>query len=70
MNGVRDTIRIGALLLAATGAPDAHGAGRILTTSDVVTIRIVDHPDLNVLINNAGMIRPAAGSTTSCWSIP
>ena len=31
---------------------------------------IVDHPDLNVLINNAGMIRPAAGSTTSCWSIP
>ena len=47
MNGVRRAIWIGALLFAATGAPAAHGAGRVLTTSDVVSIRIVDHPDLD-----------------------
>lgn len=40
-------IWIGALLFAAIGAPAAHSAGRVLTTSDVVTIRIVDHPDLD-----------------------
>ncbi|MBV8796411.1 MAG: polysaccharide biosynthesis/export family protein [Hyphomicrobiales bacterium] len=47
MNGVRRAIWIGALLFAATEAPAAHGAGRVLTTSDVVSIRIVDHPDLD-----------------------
>lgn len=31
----------------ATGASAVHSAGRILTTSDVVAIRIVDHPDLD-----------------------
>jgi protein involved in polysaccharide export with SLBB domain len=35
------------LLFAATGAPAARGGGRILTPSDVVAIRIVDHPELD-----------------------
>ena len=35
------------LLLVATGAQAAKGEGRVLTTSDVVAIRIVDHPDLD-----------------------
>jgi polysaccharide export outer membrane protein len=47
MNRVRDTICISVLLFAATGAPAAHSAGRVLTTSDVVAIRIVDHPELD-----------------------
>jgi len=40
-------IWITVLASAATGASAAHGAGRVLTTSDVVAIRIVDHPDLD-----------------------
>jgi protein involved in polysaccharide export with SLBB domain len=44
---VRHAIRIGVLLFAATGAPAAQSAGRVLATSDVVAIRIVDHPDLD-----------------------
>ncbi|HEY1885589.1 MAG TPA: polysaccharide biosynthesis/export family protein [Roseiarcus sp.] len=40
-------IWIGVLLCVAAGAPAAHSAGRVLTTSDVVAIRIVDHPDLD-----------------------
>ena len=39
-------IWISALLFAATGAL-AAGGGRVLTTSDVVAIRIVDHPELD-----------------------
>jgi polysaccharide export outer membrane protein len=35
------------LLLIAAGAPAARGGGRVLTSSDVVAIRIVDHPDLD-----------------------
>ncbi len=35
-----------ALLFTATGAP-ARSGGRVLTTSDVVAIRIVDHPELD-----------------------
>jgi polysaccharide export outer membrane protein len=35
------------MLLTATGAGPAQGAGRVLTTSDVVQIRIVDHPELD-----------------------
>jgi polysaccharide biosynthesis/export protein len=35
------------LLFAATGAPAAESGGRVLTPSDVVAIRIVDHPDLD-----------------------
>ena len=31
----------------ATGAQAGQGEGRVLTTADVVVIRIVDHPDLN-----------------------
>ena len=38
---------LGALLLAAAMAQAAQGAGRVLTTSDVVAIRIPDHPDLD-----------------------
>jgi polysaccharide export outer membrane protein len=37
----------GVLLLALTGAPAAQSGGRVLTTSDVVAIRVVDHPDLD-----------------------
>ena len=40
-------IWISALLFAATGASAAGSGGRILTTSDVVAIRIVDHPELD-----------------------
>jgi protein involved in polysaccharide export with SLBB domain len=47
MNGVRGAIWISALLSAAAGSPAAHSAGRVLTASDVVSIRIVDHPDLD-----------------------
>jgi protein involved in polysaccharide export with SLBB domain len=36
-----------ALLFAATEALAAGSGGRILTTSDVVAIRIVDHPELD-----------------------
>jgi protein involved in polysaccharide export with SLBB domain len=39
--------RLGVLLLAAAMAQAAQGGGRVLTTSDVVAIRIVDHPDLD-----------------------
>ena len=38
---------LGALLLAAAMAQAAQGGGRVLTTSDVVAIRIPDHPDLD-----------------------
>jgi protein involved in polysaccharide export with SLBB domain len=35
------------LLLSAQAAQGGQGEGRVLTTSDVVVIRIVDHPDLD-----------------------
>lgn len=38
---------LGALLLAAAMAQAAQVGGRVLTTSDVVAIRIPDHPDLD-----------------------
>ena len=41
------TIWLGVLLFAAMGASAARSGGRVLTTSDVVAIRIVDHPDLD-----------------------
>ena len=44
---VRHAIWISALLFAATGALAAGSGGRVLTTSDVVAIRIVDHPELD-----------------------
>ena len=47
LNMARRTIWTSALLFAAAGATAAQGAGRVLTTSDVVHIRIVDHPDLD-----------------------
>ena len=37
----------GVLLFAGLGAPAALGAGRVLTASDVVAIRIVGHPELD-----------------------
>jgi protein involved in polysaccharide export with SLBB domain len=40
-------IWMGVLLFAAMGAPAARSGGRVLTTSDVVAIRIVDHPELD-----------------------
>ena len=40
-------IWLGVLLAVAQGAQAAQGGGRVLTTSDVVAIRIVDHPDLD-----------------------
>ena len=60
------------LLLASTAAPAARGAGRVLTPSDVVTIRVVDHPELDwtarvepdgtIAFPNLGRIK-AAGRT-------
>ena len=35
------------LLFAGAAAPASSGGGRILTPSDVVAIRIVDHPELD-----------------------
>jgi polysaccharide export outer membrane protein len=35
------------LLFAATCASAGQNSGRVLVNSDVVTIRIVDHPELN-----------------------
>ena len=40
-------ILISALLFTATAASAAGRGGRVLTTSDVVAIRIVDHPELD-----------------------
>ena len=44
---MRIVICLSATLLAATAAQAADGGGRVLTASDVVAIRIVDHPDLD-----------------------
>ena len=44
---VRQAIWISALLFAATGALAAGSGGRVLATSDIVAIRIVDHPELD-----------------------
>jgi polysaccharide export outer membrane protein len=38
---------MGVALFAAMSAPAAQSGGRVLTTSDVVAIRIVDHPELD-----------------------
>jgi polysaccharide biosynthesis/export protein len=38
---------LGASLLAPAGAEAAQGGGRVLTTSDVVAIRVVENPDLD-----------------------
>ena len=40
-------IWVGVLLFAGVGAPAARAGGRVLTNSDVVAIRIVDHPELD-----------------------
>jgi protein involved in polysaccharide export with SLBB domain len=47
MNVNNRAIWISVLLFAATGALAAGSGGRVLTTSDVVAIRIVDHPELD-----------------------
>jgi polysaccharide biosynthesis/export protein len=41
------TAWIGLLLFVGLSAPAAGAGGRVLTTSDVVAIRIVDHPELD-----------------------
>ena len=41
------TVWICVLLFVGLGAQAARGGGRVLTTSDVVAIRIVDHPELD-----------------------
>jgi protein involved in polysaccharide export with SLBB domain len=38
---------ISTVLFAATGASPAGGGERVLTPSDVVAIRIIDHPELD-----------------------
>jgi protein involved in polysaccharide export with SLBB domain len=43
---IRLAISIGALLFAGPGASTAGGS-RLLTASDVVAIRIIDHPELD-----------------------
>ena len=45
----RPAIVTSALLFAATGALAAGSGGRVLTTSDAVAIRIVDHPELDTI---------------------
>jgi polysaccharide biosynthesis/export protein len=40
-------IWIGVLTCVATSASAAWSGGRVLTTSDVVAIRVVDHPELD-----------------------
>ena len=40
-------IWIGVLLFAVTAAAAAQSGGRVLTTSDVVSIRLIDHPELD-----------------------
>ncbi len=47
MRITQPAICITVLLLAAVGAAVARAGGRVLTTSDVVAIRIVDHPELD-----------------------
>jgi protein involved in polysaccharide export with SLBB domain len=47
MRNNRPAIWISLLLFAATGAPAARSGGRVLTASDVIVIRIVDHPELD-----------------------
>jgi protein involved in polysaccharide export with SLBB domain len=47
MRMCRPAILIIALLFAAAGSSAAGSGGRVLTTSDVVAIRIVDHPELD-----------------------
>lgn len=41
------TVGIGLLLFVGLSAPAARAGGRVLATSDVVAIRIVDHPELD-----------------------
>ncbi len=43
----RPAIWISLLLFAATWAPVAQSGGRVLVASDVIAIRIVDHPELD-----------------------
>lgn len=40
-------IWISVAIFGATGAWAAGSGGRVLTASDVISIRIVDHPDLD-----------------------
>jgi protein involved in polysaccharide export with SLBB domain len=43
----RSAIWVCAVLFGAAAATTARSGGRVLTPSDVVAIRIVDHPDLD-----------------------
>jgi protein involved in polysaccharide export with SLBB domain len=47
MRTVHRAIWLGVLLFAGVRAPAALAGGRVLATSDVVAIRIVDHPELD-----------------------
>jgi protein involved in polysaccharide export with SLBB domain len=47
MRMAHSAIWVGVLLFAGVGALASPGGGRVLTTSDVVIIRIVDHPELD-----------------------
>ena len=38
---------LGPFLLSGAGAGAAQGGGRVLTTSDVVAIRVLENPDLD-----------------------
>jgi protein involved in polysaccharide export with SLBB domain len=43
----RTAVWLGVLLFASAGALATERGGRVLATSDVVAIRIVDHPELD-----------------------
>ncbi len=47
MRAAYRAICIGLLLSGAARAPAARAGGRVLTNSDVVAIRIIDHPELD-----------------------
>jgi len=54
-------ICVGVLLLGI-GAQAGQGGGRVLTTSDVVAIRILDHPDLDW----SGRVEPDGTISVPC----
>ena len=46
-NALLPAICVGVSFLGAVDAPPAQAGGRVLTTSDVVSIRIINQPDLD-----------------------
>jgi Polysaccharide biosynthesis/export protein len=47
VDGQLRALRVGILLIGTMGVLPAHSGGRVLTTSDIVVIKIVNHPELD-----------------------